>query len=236
MRDELSIKGVVVVNPSEVLATHLLEILRSNFDRLMTLKSLRRILEELKSLSDTTRAEANRKLLDELIPDRVPIDILLAVLRLLLEEQVSIRNLPLILEAMAEARHLHQNPEALTEYVRQRMGLQIIADYRRTDGSIPLVQLAPDWEKTFVEYQIEGPNGGAEIALPPEVFNKLAQNVSDKLNQATEQGSNPAIVTSSLRRRYVRMVLAAKGIMAPVFSYEEIGTRARPTLVGLVPV
>jgi len=98
-----TMSGVTTVLPTEVLATHLLEIVKRNFARLMTHKALRRRLDEMINLTDRDRAEANRRMLDELIPDRLPIDVLLAVLRLLLEERVSIRNLPLIMEAAAEA-------------------------------------------------------------------------------------------------------------------------------------
>ena len=66
------------------------------------LRGLRRLLDEFTAVSDPARAAQNKRLLEELIPDRVPTDLLLSVLRLLLEERVSIRNLSLILEAIAE--------------------------------------------------------------------------------------------------------------------------------------
>ncbi|HBM61694.1 MAG TPA: flagellar biosynthesis protein FlhA, partial [Citreicella sp.] len=140
-QDRAAITGATIVTPTEVLATHLLEVIKRNFGRLLTLKSLRRILDEMVSLSDKSRAEANRRLLDELIPDKVQIDTLHATLRLLLEEQVSIRNLPLILEAVAEVRGHHSTPEAICEHVRQRLGFQLVAAMRREDGTIPLIQL-----------------------------------------------------------------------------------------------
>ena len=106
-QEEAALMGLSVVTPTEVVATHLLEIVKANFGRLFTRRSLRKLLDEFTSLSDPKRAEANRKMLDEFVPEKVTIDTLQAVLRLLLEERVSIRNLPLILEAIAEA-HLPQ--------------------------------------------------------------------------------------------------------------------------------
>jgi hypothetical protein len=147
--------ALTVVTPTEVLATHLLEVLKSNFPRLLTLRSLRRLLDEFVRVSDRDRAEANRRLLDELVPDRVPVDLLLSVLRLLLEERVSIRNLPLILEATAEARFPGASAEAIAEHVRQRLGFQLVAELRREDGTLPLIQLAPEWEDTFRAHQID---------------------------------------------------------------------------------
>jgi len=233
-QEDAALAGLTVVSPPEVLATHLLEVMKANLARLLTLKGLRRLLDEFVNVSDAARAAANRRLLDELVPDKVPVDLLLTVLRLLLEERVSIRNLPLILEAVAEGRTLG-SPEAVGEHVRQRLGFQLVAELKRDDGTIPLIQLAPEWEKTFTTYQIDGERNLRDVALPPEQFSRLANGLAEKLNRAAENGAFPALVTSTLRRRFLRTVVAAKGLSAPVLSYEEIGTEARPAMVGLVP-
>jgi flagellar biosynthesis protein FlhA len=233
-QEDAALVGLTVVSPAEVLATHLLEVIRGNLARLLSLRGLRRLLEEFTNLSDPVRAESNRRLLDELVPEKVPVDLLLTVLRLLLEERVSIRNLPLILEAIAEARSLGA-PEAVCEHVRQRLGFQLMAELKREDGTIPLIQLSPEWEKTFAQYQIEGERGLRDVALPPDQFSRLANAIAERLNRAAETGTYPALVTSTLRRRFLRTVLGAKGLSAPVLSYEEIGLEARPAMVGVVP-
>jgi flagellar biosynthesis protein FlhA len=232
--EDAALAGLTVVSPAEVLATHLLEVMRTNLARLLTYKGLRRLLDEFVNLTDPVRAGANRRLLEELVPDKVPVDLLLTVLRLLLEERVSIRNLPLILEAIAEARSLG-GPEAICEHVRQRLGFQLVAELRREDGTIPLIQLAPEWEKTFAAHQIDGERGLRDVALPPQEFSRLANALAEKLNKAAENGVYPALVTSTLRRRFLRTVIGAKGLSAQVLSYEEIGVEARPAMVGLVP-
>lgn len=232
-QDGVAVSGVTVVTPTEILATHLLEVIKKNFSRLLTLKSLRRLLHEMTNISDPARAEANRKLLDELIPDKVPIDVLHAVLRLLLDEQVSVRNLPLILEATAEGRAHNAQPEAICEHVRQRLGFQLVAEIKRQDGSVPLVQLAPEWEDVFSSYHVEA-DRGLDVALPPDMFNRLAANMSERLKDASAQGVYPAVVTSSRRRRFVKTLMRAKGMTNPVLSFEEIGIDAQPALVGVV--
>ena len=233
-QEDAALSGATIVSPAEVLATHLLETVKRNFGRLMTLKSLRRILDELVKLSNDGRANDNKRLLDEMIPDKVPVDTLLAVMRLLLEEQVSVRNLPLILEAVAELRAMKLPPEAICEHVRQKLGFQIVAGIKRDDGTIPLIQLAPDWEETFRTYQIDGDNAGLDVALPPEAFEKLTKNVADEIGTAQDRGVFPALVTSARRRRFLRTILSAKGVQSPVLSFEEIGIEARPSLVGTV--
>lgn len=233
-QEAVVLSGVTVVTPSEVLATHLLEVIKRNLGRLLSLKSLRRIIDEMTRLSDRNRADANKRLLDEMIPDRVSTDVLHSVLRLLLEEQVSIRNLPLILEAIAEARPMSASVDAISEHVRKRLGFQLIAELRRDDGTIPLLQLAPEWEDVFAAYQLDGDRGAIDVALPPDAFNRLANAVSEQVSAASEKGLYPAVVTSARRRRFLRTVMTARGIVNPVLSFEEIGLEARPALVGVV--
>jgi len=233
LQEDAVLAGLTVVSAAEVLATHLLEVLKGNLARLLSLRGLRRLLDEFVNVSDPARAEANRKLLDELVPDKVPLDLLHSVLRLLLEERVSIRNLPLILEAAAEARGLGA-PEAVCEHVRQRLGFQIVAEFKRPDGTIPLIQLSPDWERNFQSHQIDGPGPNRDVALPPEMFAKLANGIADRLNHAAEQGTLAALITSATRRRFLRTVVQAKGLQTPVLSYEELGMEVRPALLGQV--
>ncbi len=232
-REDAALNGTTLVAPTEILATHLLEVIKRNLSRLLTMKAMRRLLDEMINLSDQARSDANRKLLDEMIPDRVPSDLLHSVLRLLLAEQVSVRNLPLILEATAEARQLHTQTEAICEHVRQRLGFQLVANLQRPDGSLPLIQLAPEWEDTFATYQIDNDRGRMDVALPPEIFNTLTASVSEQVSLAGEQGIFPAIVTSTLRRRFLRTVLSARDISNPVLSFEEIGLDTKPSLVGV---
>jgi flagellar biosynthesis protein FlhA len=233
-QEQAALVGATVVAPPEILATHLLEVVKQNLSRLLTLKSLRCLLAEMTNLSDPSRAEANRKLLNELIPDKVPTDTLHAVLKLLVDERVSIRNMPLILEAIAEARLHSVQPEMICEQVRQRLGFQLVAELKRQDGTIPLVQLAPEWEDTFCMHQTDSQTGRLDIALPPDLFNRLADEMADRIEQVSQQGIYPAIVTSSLRRRFLRTILKTREIANPVLSFEEIGLDARPSLVGTV--
>ena len=232
-RETATLQGATVVAPGEVLATHLLETLKKNMSRLLSFKALQRHLDAFVELSDPTRSEANRRLLNELVPDKVPLDVLHAVLRLLLAEQVSIRNLPLILEAIAEVRPATPQPDLICEHVRQRLGFQLISELKRDDGTLPLVQLAGQWEDIFSRHEVKSDGGLPEIALTPDLFNSLAKAVGDKIAVAGEKGTYPAVVTSALRRRFLRTVLLSRGILNPVLSFEEIGLEAKPALVGV---
>lgn len=228
-QEDAALLGLPVVLPAEVVATHLLETIKTHFGRLFSRRALRKLLDSFSDVSDPGRAEANRRILDEFIPDKAPVDLLQTVLRLLLEERVSIRNLTLILEAIAEARGAGlQDPEAIAEHARRRLGFQIVAEMTETDGLLPLVQLGADWEEVFAAHDRDG-----DVALPPAEFNRLASAVSDKVAQAGAEGRYPAVATTARRRRFLRTVLSSKGVRNPVLSFEEIGSNARPALLGV---
>ena len=166
-QEQAALMGLSVVTPTEVVATHLLEVVKSSFGRLFNRRSLRKLLDEFAAVSDPRRAEANRRMLEEFVPDKVPVDTLQAVLRLLLEERVSIRNLPLIFEAIAEANGPGVSAEVLCEHVRHRLGFQLVAGIQEADGALPLIQLAPSWEEMFQAYQMPDGSGIVDVALPP---------------------------------------------------------------------
>ena len=232
-QEDAALLGLPIIEPAEVAATHLLEVIKSNLGRLMTRRSLRRVLDEFVAVSDPQRAAANRKILDEFINEKTPFDLVQAVLRLLLAERVSIRNLPVILEAIAEGRTALTSPEQIAEYVRQRIGFQFVAKLRGPDGRLPLIQLSPDWEALFREHETDRENGASDIALSPGDFNRLAAAVREKISASVARGAFPAIVTSAKRRRFLSAVLSAKGIRNSVISYDEIDPAEKPAILAV---
>ncbi|MEM0990203.1 MAG: flagellar biosynthesis protein FlhA [Pseudomonadota bacterium] len=229
--DAAAALGLPVISPGEVVATHLLELIQSNFGRLLTRRSMRKLMDEFTGLSDPDRAAANKRLLDEFVPDKVPVDVLQTVLRMLLDERVSIRNLPLILEAAAEARGNNQSVDEIVEHVRRRIAFHIVSKLADEEGALPLIQLSPEWEAKFAEFERDD-DGQLDVALPPEEFNKLAGSIKGMLARAASRAAWPVIATSTKRRRFVRQVLTAKGIPNPVLSFDEIGNTQKLTLLG----
>ena len=226
--------GETIVTPGEVLATHLLEVIKSNFPRLLGLKGLQHLLDAFTKVSSPEKAVANRRLLEELVPSKVSPELLLSVLRLLLAERVSVRNLPVIIEAIAEQRETGHGVDDIAEHVRRRLSAQITAEMKRPDGTLPLIQLSPDWEAAFERYQLDGATGRGDVALPPDMFQKLAIGLAQSIGQAAEQGNHAAIVTSARRRRFVHDIMAARGLPNPVIAYEEIGPATTPAILGSV--
>lgn len=233
-KQELGSSGIPTVEPMEVLATHVLEIIQSNFSLVFTRMVMMDTLDALTAVSEADRAAANRRFLDEYIPGKVTPEMLLSVLRALLEERVSIRNLFLIIETIAEVKPTSPGVPRIVELVRQRLSFQIVDRLQDDQGRLPLVQLSSEWEQRFAQYEVSNDTGGSDIALPPELFGELTRSVQSKLNEVAKKGVVAAVATSSRRRRFLRTVLAGNGIRNAVLAYEEIGSRTKPYIIGVV--
>ena len=232
-REQAQAMGLAVVDPAEVISTHLLETIKQNFGKLATRRSIQRIFDEFSKMSDPEKAAANRQFIDEFVPDKAPVEFVQSVMRLLLDELAPVKNLPVVLEAIADGRALYASPEHVCEYVRQRIARQIVSKLENDNGDLPLIQIGQDWEELFIEHETTDEGGRTDISLPPEEFNNLAQSVQRQLNKAAEASLFPAVVTSAKRRRFIRTVLHAKKIRHPVISYDEIDPTMQPTLIGV---
>ena len=228
-QDEAALAGASVVTPMEVLSTHLMETVKSQLPALLTLASLQRLMQELRNLSDQTRAQAYQRVFDNMIPDKVTPEHLLSVLRILLEDRISIRNLPLIVEAIHESRA--PDPETAAEFVRRRLRGQITEQLSDPDGRLDIVQLQPAWEAEFQRADAEAGRGGAALAPP------LMQRMIERLRVTAASlppEAQPALVVPDHRRRMVRAMVAAAGLGWPVLGIEEVDPQARVRLLGTV--
>lgn len=228
-QDEAAIAGASVVTPMEVLSTHLMETVKAQMPALLTLGSMQRLMQELRSLSDDSRAQSYQRVFDSLIPDKVTPEQLLSVLRLLLEDRVSIRNLPLIVEAIHESRA--PDPGTAAEFVRRRLRGQITEQLSDPDGRLDVMQLHPGWEAEF--HRAESEPGRAQGALPPPLMQKLAESLR-LAAAALSPGAMPALVVPDHRRRLVRAVMAGTGLGWPVLGIDEVDPQARIRLIGTV--
>ncbi|WP_022706011.1 flagellar biosynthesis protein FlhA [Paracoccus zeaxanthinifaciens] len=230
-QDEASVMGATVVTPMEVLSTHLMEVVKAHLPALLTLGAMQRQIEELKTLSDTTRAERYRKYFDGMIPDKVTPETLLAILRALLEERISIRNLPLIVDAICEFRGIEQ-VDTVYELVRKRLRGQITQHYSDDAGRIAVLQLHPAWEAEFVRADSEtGRAGGG--AMTPALSRKLVDATRKALSLA-EPVARTVVLAPDHRRRMIRAVLAGNGMAIPVLGLEEVDPAVETRILGTV--
>ena len=143
LRDEASFRGYTVVDPGTVLTTHLTEVLKSHMAELLSYAETKKLLDDL--------PHDQKKLVDDLIPSQISVTGVQRVLQSLLSERVSIRDLPTILEGIAEAVGHTKNAMLITEHVRARLARQLCHQHLAPQGYLPIVALSPAWEQTFAE-------------------------------------------------------------------------------------
>lgn len=229
-QDDAAIAGATVVTPMEVLSTHLMEVVKTNLPALLTMSSMQRMIRELCNVSDEHRAQVNQRFFDGMVPDKVSPETLLAVLRGMLEERLSIRNLVLITDAVHEARNA-ATPEAVYEQVRKRLRGQITEQYMDSTGELPIIQLAPQWEAEITRAEAEAARGAGSAV--PQMQKRLAEAVQATL-RGLEPGVDPVLAVPDHRRRLLRMMLASSGLATPVMGLDEIDPAANLRLLGTV--
>ncbi|MDS9466945.1 FHIPEP family type III secretion protein [Paracoccus sp. MBLB3053] len=229
-QEEAAVAGATVVVPMEVLSTHLMEVVRNNLPALLTMTSMQRMIRELCNVTDEHRAQLNQKFFDSMVPDKVAPELLLAVLRAMLEERLSIRNLVLITEAVHEARAA-ATPDAVYEQVRRRLRGQITEQFSAPDGYLEILQLHPHWEAELARAEAEAGRTGS--APMPQLQRRLADAVK-KATSSLPATSDAVLAVPDHRRRLVRMMLGSCGIAMPVMGLDEIDPAARVRLAGTV--
>ncbi len=225
LREEAMFKGLTVVDPATVLATHLTEILRDNMPELLTFAQTETLLVGL--------GKEDKKLLEETSPSQISRSGIQQVLQGLLKERVSIRDLPAILEAIAEASATTQNLGTIVEHVRTRLARQLCHAAAAPDGTLPILGLSPEWEQAFAESLI-GDGDNRQLALPPSKLHEFINAVRAGFDEAAEAGDSPVLLSSPAIRPYVRSIIERFRGQTIVMSQNEIYPKARLKVVGQV--
>lgn len=229
-QDTAALSGLTVVNPMEVLSTHLLEVVRNNLPALLMMSGLQALIHELRHVSDPHRAQVNQRFFDNMMPDKVPPDLLLYVLRSLLSERISIRNLMLIVDAVYEARSA-ETREMVYETVRKQLRAQITEQYSNDHGTLEIMNLNPQWEAELTKAEADLTRNSHSGVL------KLQSRLSDKVKEALrnlEGAGNAVLTVPDHRRRMIHSMLAASGVSVSVMGLEEVDPAASIRLVGTV--
>ncbi|HAD83468.1 MAG TPA: flagellar biosynthesis protein FlhA [Brevundimonas sp.] len=225
LREEATFRGYTIVDPSTVLTTHLTEILKENMAELLSYAEVQKLLKELKG--------EEQKLVDELIPSVVTVTTLQRVLQALLREKVSIRDLPAILEGLAEAAPHTTSVATLVEHVRSRLARQLCWQHKADDGALPIVTLSPEWEQAFAE-SLVGPGEDKQLAMAPSRLQDFIRAVREVFERAAMTGENPVLLTGPQVRPYVRSIIERFRGQTVVMSQNEIHPKARLRTVGSV--
>ena len=225
LREEATFRGYTIVDPATVLTTHLTEILKENMPDLLSYAEVQKLLKELPA--------EQKKLVDDLVPAVVTATTLQRVLQALLRERVSIRDLGVILEGVAEAVPHTNSVTQLVEHVRSRLARQLCFQHKGDDGALPIVTLSPDWEHAFAEALV-GPGEDKQLALAPSRLQEFIRGVRDVFEQAAQGGDAAVLLTSPGVRPYVRSIIERFRGQTVVMSQNEIHPRARLRTVGQI--
>lgn len=225
LRDEAVIKGLTVVDPATVVTTHLTEIVRENLADMLSYAETQKLLGEL--------PQEYQKLLGELVPARITTAGIQRVLQGLLAERISIRDLPLILEAIGEALGATSNVMLIIEHVRARLARQISTACTAESGVIPIVTLSPAWDQAFTG-AIVGQGDERQLAMAPTELQRFIQDLRDTLEARAMHGELPVVVTTPAIRPFVRAVVERFRPSTVVLSQNEIHPKARIRTLGQI--
>jgi flagellar biosynthesis protein FlhA len=223
LRDEAVLKGLTVVDPATVVTTHLTELVRENLADMLSYAETQKLLSEL--------SPEYQKLLSELVPAKITTAGIQRVLQGLLAERVSIRDLPLILEATGEALGATHQPLFVIEHVRARLARQISAACTAEAGFIPIATLSAAWEQAFAG-AIAGQGEERQLAMAPSELQRFIQALRDRLEAHAMRGELPVLVTTPTIRPFVRAVVERFRPSTVVLSQNEIHPKARIRTLG----
>ncbi len=225
LKEEASFRGFTVVDPGTVLTTHLTEVLKSHMAELLSYAETKKLLDDL--------PPENKKLVEELIPSQISVTGTQRVLQTLLGERVSIRDLPAILEGIAEAVGHTKNALYITEHVRARLARQLCHANLSPGGYLPLIALSPNWEHAFAE-SIVGTGEERQLAMAPSKLQQFIQQVREAFDEAGAKNEVPILLTSPQIRPFVRSIVERFRPQTVVMSQNEIHASVRLRTLGQV--
>lgn len=224
-REEANFRGYTVVDPGTVLTTHLTEVLKAHMSELLSYAETKKLLDDLPA--------EHKKLVEEIIPSQISVTGVQRVLQTLLGERISIRDLPAILEGIAEAVGHTKNALYITEHVRSRLARQICHANMAPGGYLPILAMSPAWEQAFAE-SIIGQGEDRQLAMAPSQLQQFITQVRDRFEEATQKNEVPVLLTSPQARPFVRSIIERFRPQTVVMSQNEIHPSIRLRTMGQV--
>ena len=208
--EDLKRENFTFADNMSVLLTHLSEVIRNNLPQLLSYKDMKALLER--------QDPEYRKLADEICTSHISYPGLQAVLKLLLAERVSIRNLHLIIEAIAEIAPHVRRTEQIVEHVRIRMAQQICGDLSE-GGVLKVLRLGNRWDLAFHQSLKRDAKGEVrEFDIDPRQLEEFGQDATKAIRKHLEAGERFVLVTAPDARPYVRMIIERLFTTLPVLS------------------
>jgi flagellar biosynthesis protein FlhA len=212
-KENIQARGLIVVDCATVVTTHLTEIIKSHADELLGREEVRSLLDNL--------AVSHQKVVEELVPNVVPMGILQKVSQRLLKERISIRDLLTILETLADYAPITKNVDLLTSYVRQALARTITKQYKDDKGNISVVILSPEVEDR-INSSIQHTEYESYLVADPNLIQRIVSNLQKFITSFTTRGLQPIVLCSPKTRIHFKKILERFFPNIVVLSHNEI--------------
>ncbi len=227
MKERAEMFGYTVVDPPSVVSTHITELLKAHAHELLGRQETKQLIDHVK--------ESYPILVEEVTPNPLSVGDIQKVLANLLREKVSIRNLPVIFETLADFGRMTTDPDLLTEYVRQALARQITSQYVVEGQPLRVITLSGKVEKMIAE-GVQQTEHGNYLALDPVVSQSIIEAIAVQIEQFPFQDQSPILLCSPAVRMYVRQLTERYFRHVPVLSYNELEANVEVQSVGVVNV
>lgn len=227
VKERAEMFGYTVVDPPSVVSTHITELLKTNAHELLGRQETKQLVDHIK--------ESYPILVEEVTPNPLSIGDVQKVLGKLLREKVSIRNLPIIFETLADFGKMTTDTDILTEYVRQALARQITSQLVSEGDVLKVVTLSGRVEKAIAE-GVQQTEHGNYLSLDPNVSQDIIQAVASQVEQLSLQELQSIILCSPAVRMYVKQLIERYLPNVPVLSYNELEANVEVQSVGVVNI
>lgn len=226
-RDQAQVNGYTVVDSTTVIATHISETIRRYAHELVGRQEMQQLLDNV--------AVTAPKVVDELIPGQLGLGVVLRVVKSLLKEGVSIRDLRTILETLADYAGLTKDPDVLTEFVRQSLGRFIVDQFKMDEETLYLVTIDREVEDLVAE-GIQPSDQGSYLAIEPAAAQQIIASIRNLVDRFGMYGAQPVVLASPSIRRHVKKLIERFVPHVAVLSHNEIPQNVKIQSLGVVSV
>lgn len=224
-KDDAQYNGYTVVDLATIMATHITEVIKTNLFELFGRQELAKLLDNF--------SETNPKLVGDLIPEILPVSVVLKVIQNLLREGISIRDLRTILETLAEHGEKIKNPDILTELVRQSLYRTITKTVTGDGKDVPLFTLDSTIEDSIANNIVQTERG-AQLSLDPKVAQHIMANLNEKIEEAVNMGEKMIVICSPTVRNHFKRLTEKFIPNLVVISHNELRADVNIRTLGTV--
>ena len=226
-REEAIAKGYTVVDLATVMTTHLSDVIRRHSHELIGRQEVQDLLDTLK--------ETHPKVIEELIPNQMSLGGVVKVLQNLLIEQVQVRDLLTIIEAMADWAPSVKQIDQLTEFVRQSLSRTITRQYIGPDDEMKVITLSHPLERELAD-AIQRSDHGEYLTIDPQIAQKIMQRTAELLERFGPLNLHPLVLCSAPIRPHLKKLADRFIPNLVVISYDEIEPNVRIQSLGMVEI